>query len=89
MGLLLCLLMIVITVSFTLGQTPYQECGKYNNDYYSDYAVSLLGSPGVKMVNVNIENCVVNPCVLRRGTNASIAFSFTTSEVLNSTFLML
>ena len=35
MGLLLCLLVIVITVSSTLGQTPYQECGKYNNDYYS------------------------------------------------------
>lgn len=68
MGLLLCLLVIVITKSFTLGQTPYQECG----------------SPGVEMVNVNIENCVVNPCVLRRGTNASIAFSFTTKKTFST-----
>ena len=50
--------------------------------------MSLSGSPGVEMVNVNIENCVVNPCVLRRGTNASIAFSFTTSEAYNSTILL-
>ena len=65
--------------------TPWKDCGTRNLNPFSLFSSNHVfpahaGSTNVVINNVEVEGCSASPCQLPKGTNVSVAITFTPSK---------